>query len=77
MNRNLSAYFPKPHPTKAIFRTRGIPNCAVAKFLGLSTNYISSVLNGAIRATAENERKLFDFAKIVENETSAGLGQID
>ena len=75
MKKNLSAYFPKPHPTKAIFHTRGIPNCAVAKFLGLSTNYTSSVLNGVLRATPENDLKLFEFAKIVENEPYEAIDQ--
>jgi hypothetical protein len=65
---DLSSFFPKQHPAKEVFHREGIPVAAVAKFLGLSTSYTCSMLNGFARITPENERKLNDFARLVERE---------
>jgi len=64
----LSKFFPEKHPTKEIFRSRDIPISAVAKFLGLSTAYTGSLLNGVARLSPENDRKLIEFARLVESE---------
>lgn len=71
MTKNiLNQYLPQKHPTKEVFRNRRIPVGAVAKFLGLSTNYTCSILNGFARATPEVERKLSEFAELVAGDAA-------
>lgn len=67
MKNHLAIYLPEPHKTRDIFRSNGIPVSAVAKFLGLSSNYTCSILSGFSRATKENESKLLEFARLVES----------
>lgn len=66
---DLSSFFPKQHPAKEVFHREGIPVAAVAKFLGLSTSYTCSMLNGFARITPANEKKLDDFVRLVQAES--------
>jgi hypothetical protein len=63
---DLSRFFPKEHPNKIVFHRAGIPVAAVAKFLGLSTSYTCSMLNGFARITSDNERKLNELVRLVQ-----------
>jgi plasmid maintenance system antidote protein VapI len=65
---DLNEFFPKAHPQKEFFTRSAIPVAAVAKFLGLSPSYTCSLLNGFARITPDNERKLAEFARLVEIE---------
>lgn len=64
---DLKKFFPKEHPAKKVFRRAGIPVAAVAKFLGLSTSYTCSILNGFARITPDNESKLTEFVRFIGN----------
>jgi len=75
MKSHLTTYLPKPHKTRDIFRSNGIPVSAVANFLNLSSNYTCSILSGFSRATVENERKLLEFARLVESEEIENEGK--
>jgi len=55
MQENIAEYLPKPHPTKAIFVRSHIPAAAVAQYLGLSTSYVCSLLNGFARVSPDND----------------------
>jgi hypothetical protein len=72
MEKNINAYLPKSHPTKQIFACHHIPVAAVAKFLGLSTAYTCSLLNGFARVSPDNDAKLREFALLVEREAEEG-----
>jgi hypothetical protein len=67
MKKNLLDFFPLPHPTKKVFVRHHIPAAAVAKFLGLSTAYTCSLLSGFSRVGPDNDKKLREFALLVES----------
>ena len=69
MKYNLAEFLPQPHPTKQVFTSHHIPVAAVARFLGLSTAYTCSLLNGFARVSPGNDKKLREFALLVEGET--------
>lgn len=69
MKETIAAYLPQPHPAKQIFAGHQIPVAAVAQFLGLSTSYVCSLLNGFARVSPDNDKKLLEFALLVEGET--------
>jgi len=64
----ISQFLPEPHPTKAVFYRHRVPVAAVARFLGLSTAYTCSLLSGFARVIPENDKKLREFALLVESE---------
>lgn len=66
MKNHITEFLPLPHPTKAIFSHHRIPVAAVARYLGLSTAYTCSLLNGFARVSPANDNKLRDFALLVE-----------
>jgi hypothetical protein len=68
MKKNLTDFFPQPHPTKEIFARHHIPAAAVARFLGLSTAYVCSLLTGFARVSPDNDKRLREFARLVERE---------
>lgn len=68
MIENIAEFLPQPHPTKQIFARHHIPAAAVARFLGLSTSYVCSLLNGFARVGPENDTRLREFARLVEDE---------
>ena len=68
MKKTIADFLPQPHPTKQIFAHHHIPAAAVARFLGLSTAYTCSLLNGFVRVSPENDKKLREFALLVEGE---------
>ena len=68
MIENIAKYLPQAHPTKQIFFRHHIPVAAVARFLGFSTAYTCSLLNGFARVSPENDKRLREFALLVEGE---------
>lgn len=66
MKKNIAEFLPHPHPTKPIFAHHQIPVAAVARFLGLSTSYVCSLLNGFARVSPDNDTKLREFALLVQ-----------
>lgn len=68
MKKNIADFLPQPHPTKQIFTRHNIPAAAVARFLGFSTAYTCSLLNGFARVSPDNDKKLMEFALLVEGE---------
>jgi hypothetical protein len=68
MKDNIAEFLPQPHPTKQIFAHNQIPVAAVAQFLELSTSYVCSLLNGFARVSPDNDKKLREFALLVEGE---------
>jgi hypothetical protein len=68
MNQKLALFLPEPHPTKEVFARHRIPVAAVARFLGLSSSYTCSLLNGFARVSPENDQRLWNFARLVESE---------
>jgi len=72
MKMSIIEFLPQPHPTKQIFALHHIPAAAVARFLGLSTAYTCSLLNGFARVSPENDRKLKEFALMVVGEAKEG-----
>lgn len=68
MQKTINEFMPHPHPTKQIFAHHQIPVAAVAQFLGLSTSYVCSLLNGFARVRPDNDQKLKEFALLVEGE---------
>jgi hypothetical protein len=69
MKNTIYEFLPQLHPTKKIFASQRIPVAAVARFLGLSTAYTCSLLNGFARVSPDNDQKLWEFARLVESET--------
>jgi hypothetical protein len=69
MNTTLEQFLPQPHPTKQIFSRQQVPAAAVARYLGFSTAYTCSLLNGFARVSPDNDQKLWEFARLVEGET--------
>jgi len=65
---SLTDYLPKPHPTKQVFTRHKTPIAAVARFMGYSSSYVCSLLNGFARVSPENDAKLRQFAQLVEAE---------
>ena len=63
---SINDYLPKPHPTKAVFKKHQFPVSAVAKYLQLNTNYVSSMLSGHLRISPANEAKLRQLANHIE-----------
>ena len=59
---------PKPHPTKKFFNAYNFPISAVSKHLDLSFQYVSSILSGASRCTADNVAKLWELVGKLEKE---------
>jgi hypothetical protein len=72
MIENIAEYLPQPHLTKQIFSRHHIPDAAVARFLGFSTAYTCSLLNGFARVSPYNDKKLRAFALLVEDGTKEG-----
>jgi hypothetical protein len=68
MKKTIMEFMPQIHPTKQIFAHHRIPVAAVAQFLGLSTSYVCSLLNGFARVSPDNDQKLREFALLVEVE---------
>lgn len=68
MNQKFALFLPEPHPTKQVFAKYDIPVAAVARYLGLSTSYTCSLLNGFARVSLENDQRLWDFARLIERE---------
>ena len=68
MKNDIAEFLPQPHPTKQIFFRHHIPVAAVAKFLGLSTAYTCSLLSGFARVSPDNDKKLREFALLVQDE---------
>jgi hypothetical protein len=68
MKKSITEFLPQPHPTKRIFSCNHIPAAAVARYLGLSTAYTCSLLNGFARVSPDNDKKLREFALLVEGE---------
>ncbi len=68
MSQTFKLFLPEPHPTKQVFAKYDIPVAAVARYLGLSTSYTCSLLNGFARVSPENDQRLWDFARLVESE---------
>ena len=68
MKNIITEFLPHPHPTKEIFARHHIPAAAVAKYLGLSTSYTCSLLNGFARVNPDIDKKLREFASLVEGE---------
>ena len=66
LNEWWLGFTPTPHWTKAIFKANGIPISAVAKGLGLSYSYVSSLLCGVCRVTPEVEGKLAQLTEGLE-----------
>jgi len=62
------AYLPKPHPTKEIFTRCGYPAVAVARYLGLCSTYVQSMLRGEHRISKKIDAKLWELAQAVESE---------
>ena len=61
--KRFEEFLPAPHRSKAYFKANNIPISVVAKALGLSYSYVSSMLCGIVNITADNEAKL---SKLVE-----------
>jgi hypothetical protein len=68
MKKNPIDFFPQPHSTKQVFARHHIPVAAVARFLGLSTSYVCSLLTGFARVSPDNDKRLREFARLVERE---------
>jgi hypothetical protein len=68
MEKKINEYLPQPHSTKQVFARHHIPVAAVARYLGFSTAYTCSLLNGFARVSPENDAKLREFALLVEGE---------
>ncbi len=68
MKNIISEFLPKRHFTKEIFARYHVPVAAVAKYLGLSTSYACSLLNGFARVSPDIDKKLREFASMVEGE---------
>ena len=60
-----------PHPTREIFKNHNILIGDVALTLGVSYPYLSTVLTGLQRPSADIDRKLWDLAREVEGEAKA------
>ena len=69
---DISKFLPKEHPTKQIFKKHNVPLSAVSNFTGLTYNYVSSLLRGAITTTPQVDAKLHELAKIVQKESKKG-----
>jgi hypothetical protein len=68
MTNSIREFLPQPHPAKQLFTLHRIPVAAVARFLGLSTSYVCSLLNGFARVSPDVDKKLKEFASMVERE---------
>jgi hypothetical protein len=68
MSQTFKLFLPEPHPTKEVFARHHIPVAAVARFLGLSSSYTCSLLNGFARVSPEIDQKLREFARLIESE---------
>jgi hypothetical protein len=66
MKNIITEFLPQPHPSKRVFALHHIPAAAVAKYLGLSTSYTCSLLNGFARVNSDTDKKLREFASLVE-----------
>jgi plasmid maintenance system antidote protein VapI len=64
----LKNFMPTPHPVRDLIREHRIPIAAVAAYLDLAVNYTANLLNGRGRLTPDNERRLAEFAAMVEEE---------
>lgn len=66
---DLTKYLPKPHPAKAIMRKHNITNGTVARYLELSTPYVSNMLNGNYRMSKSVEEKINMLVRSLEGNT--------
>jgi len=70
MKTKLSDFLPTPHWSKQIFKDKGFPIAAVAKYLGLAYGYTSNILNGIRRTTPEIDTKLRKLVDQLKKETN-------
>ena len=71
MNKTFKDLLPQPHWSKAKFKAHDIPISVVAKALGLSYSYVSSLLSGVCNVTEEVEGKLKGLVERMERSKSA------
>jgi len=64
--RNQIGLKPTPHWSKEIIKNHKIPINFVARFLDLSFHYVSNLLSGVCNMTPENEEKIREFVKQIE-----------
>lgn len=69
---DLSKFTPRPHPTREVFKKHRIPIATVSRFLDLSYHHCANLLSGIVRCTPENDEKLRELAKIVQDEAAKG-----
>lgn len=55
---------PEPHPLREFFKSRGVTQAVLARFLGLGPKYLNAILCGHVPTPAHVEAKLKEAAEM-------------
>lgn len=66
--KHLRKFAVTPHPIKEMLEEHGIAVGFVANYLGLSYPYVCNLLNGHMRVSSVNEKKLQELIKALEQQ---------
>ena len=70
----LKDFINEPHPTREIFKKYGIKNAVVGNYIDRNPFYVSGLLTGNVKCSAQLDRRLWQFARLVEKELGDNKG---
>ena len=67
----LDQFQQKPHPAKQILKQYGLNNSVIARYLNVTTNYVSNILTGYVTPKEHIDKRLWQLVKELEKEKAA------